>query len=143
MQLNSIERLFITSPVRSFVQKHLEARQLLQLGGPTQGARVLEVGCGPGYGIDLIYDCFGACRVDAFDLDTRMASRVRERFAKPKRKPAVWVGNVRHIPVIDDEHRPACVISVRDVVAFLVDAFPREVLNLPAGDMALHRREGA
>jgi CBS domain-containing protein len=53
------------------------------------------------------------------------------------------VGGFRHIPVVDDEHRPACVISVRDVVAFLVDAFPREVLNLPAGDTALHRREGA
>ncbi len=53
------------------------------------------------------------------------------------------VGGFRHIPVIDDEHHPACVISVRDVVAFLVDAFPREVLNLPAGDTALHRREGA
>ena len=53
------------------------------------------------------------------------------------------VGGFRHIPVIDDEHHPACVISVRDVVAFLVDAFPREVLNLPAGDTALHAREGA
>ena len=53
------------------------------------------------------------------------------------------VGGFRHIPVVDDEHHPACVISVRDVVAFLVDAFPREVLNLPAGDTALHAREGA
>ena len=37
----------------------------------------------------------------------------------------------RHVPVVDDEHRPVCVISVRDVVNFLVNAFPREVLNLP------------
>lgn len=42
------------------------------------------------------------------------------------------VGGFRHIPVVDDEHRPTVVISVRDVVTFLVDAFPREVLNLPA-----------
>ncbi|MEM7410513.1 MAG: CBS domain-containing protein [Myxococcota bacterium] len=42
------------------------------------------------------------------------------------------VGGFRHVPVVDDERRPACVISVRDVVNFLVDAFPREILNLPA-----------
>jgi hypothetical protein len=35
------------------------------------------------------------------------------------------------------------VISVRDVVNFLVDAFPREVLNLPSGDLSQRAREGA
>lgn len=55
------------------------------------------------------------------------------------------VGGFRHVPVVDDEHRPACVISVRDVVAFLVDAFPREVLNLPieASVTPPRSREGA
>jgi CBS domain-containing protein len=54
------------------------------------------------------------------------------------------VGGFRHVPVVDDEHRPACVISVRDVVTFLVDAFPREVLNLPDAAVAPPRsREGA
>lgn len=42
------------------------------------------------------------------------------------------VGGFRHVPVVDEEHRPVSVISVRDVVEFLVQAFPREVLNLPA-----------
>jgi len=40
------------------------------------------------------------------------------------------VGGYRHVPVVDDEHRPAYVISVRNVVEFLVEAFPREILNL-------------
>jgi CBS domain-containing protein len=55
------------------------------------------------------------------------------------------VGGFRHVPVVDDEHRPACVIAVRDVVNFLVDAFPREVLNLPSepGTPAPQAREGA
>jgi CBS domain-containing protein len=55
------------------------------------------------------------------------------------------VGGFRHVPVVDDEHRPACVISVRDVVTFLVDAFPREVQNLPSEpEVAPPRaREGA
>ena len=54
------------------------------------------------------------------------------------------VGGFRHVPVVDDEHRPAFVVSVRDVVAFLVEAFPREVLTLPAdSDPSLKSREGA
>jgi CBS domain-containing protein len=55
------------------------------------------------------------------------------------------VGGFRHVPVVDDEHRPACVISVTDVVQFLVDAFPREVLNLPTepGTPPPQSREGA
>jgi CBS domain-containing protein len=55
------------------------------------------------------------------------------------------VGGFRHIPVVDDEHRPEYVISVRDVVEFLVERFPREILNLPMGPHALYHRarEGA
>jgi CBS domain-containing protein len=53
------------------------------------------------------------------------------------------VGGFRHVPVVDAEHRPAFVVSVRDVVEFLVEAFPREVLNLPVGKAAQQAREGA
>ena len=41
------------------------------------------------------------------------------------------VGGFRHVPVVDDEHRPAFVVSVRDVVEYLVEAFPREILTIP------------
>ena len=40
------------------------------------------------------------------------------------------VGGFRHVPVVDDQHRPVFVISVSDIVEFLVEAFPREVLTL-------------
>ena len=54
------------------------------------------------------------------------------------------VGGFRHIPVVDEEHRPAFVVSVRDIVEFLVEAFPREVLNLPIeGHGSQKAREGA
>jgi len=55
------------------------------------------------------------------------------------------VGGFRHIPVVDDEYRPAFVVSVRDVVEFLVEYFPREVLNLPPleGVKPQQAREGA
>jgi len=55
------------------------------------------------------------------------------------------VGGFRHIPVVDDQRRPAFVVSVRDVVEFLVESFPREVLNLPPeeGATVSRTREGA
>jgi CBS domain-containing protein len=55
------------------------------------------------------------------------------------------LGGFRHVPVVDSQDRPVFVISVRDVVEFLVEAFPREVLNLPleyGADRQRHR-EGA
>ena len=54
------------------------------------------------------------------------------------------VGGFRHVPVVDQEHRPAFVVSVRDVVEFLVAAFPREVLTLAVSPAsAPPTREGA
>ena len=99
MQLNWIERLFILSPLRAFLQSHLEARQLLNLGGPLPGAHVLETGCGPGFSIDLLYHRFKVARVDAFDLDPKMISLVRRRRQASKHRTRLWVGNIRHIPV--------------------------------------------
>lgn len=55
------------------------------------------------------------------------------------------VGGFRHIPIVDDARRPSFVVSVRDVVEFLVESFPREVLNLPPveGVRPQRSREGA
>ncbi len=50
------------------------------------------------------------------------------------------VGGFRHIPVVDGGGKPAFIVSVRDVVQFLVDAFPGEVLNL--GGETTRQREG-
>ena len=41
------------------------------------------------------------------------------------------VGGFRHLPVTDDRGWPAFIISVRDIVEFLVESFPAEILNLP------------
>jgi len=55
------------------------------------------------------------------------------------------VGGFRHVPVVDEADRPVAVVSVRDVVEFLVDHFPREILNLPPvmGGNIPRSREGA
>ena len=41
------------------------------------------------------------------------------------------VGGFRHLPVTDTRRWPAFIISVRDIVEFLVESFPTEILNLP------------
>ena len=41
-------------------------------------------------------------------------------------------GRIRHVPLVDDDGRPAGMISVRDIVDFLVELFPEEILNLPS-----------
>lgn len=55
------------------------------------------------------------------------------------------VGGFRHVPVVDEQGRPVTVVSVKDVVELLVEAFPREILNLPEVDTPTipRKREGA
>ncbi len=41
------------------------------------------------------------------------------------------VGGFRHIPIVDGVGRPTGVISVRNIVDFLAELFPEDVINLP------------
>lgn len=104
MKLNFFERAFIDSPLRLLLQRHFEARRLLTLGGPMKGGVALEVGCGPGGGIEVIRDRFGADAVEAFDLDAKMITRTRERLPAQSPPPALWTGNVRAIPARDNRY---------------------------------------
>ena len=54
------------------------------------------------------------------------------------------VGGYRHVPVVNMRGCPQAVISVRDIVSFLVEAFPAEILNLPPdfGASQHHPRDG-
>jgi CBS domain-containing protein len=75
----------------------------------------------------------------------------REPESLPQDASVAWVlnkmcvGGFRHVPVVDREGRPVCVISVSDVVEMLVERFPREVLTLPPtyGADVARTREGA
>ena len=55
------------------------------------------------------------------------------------------VGGFRHVPAVDDEGCPSLIVSVRDVVEFLVQSFPSEILNLPPefGVKRYQTRDGA
>jgi CBS domain-containing protein len=55
------------------------------------------------------------------------------------------VGGFRHVPLVDEQKRPTGVVSVKMIVDYIVDFFPREVLNLPPepGKDLARTREGA
>ena len=75
---------------------------------------------------------------------------VRDPECLPADASVAWVlnkmsvGGFRHVPAVDEEGRPVNIVSVRDVVQFLVEAFPEAVLNLPPDGVRRYQsRDGA
>ncbi len=91
----------MNNPLRAAVQRHFEARRFLRMGGSRPGARVLEIGCGRGVGVELILDLFGAAGVDAFDLDPRMIAIAERRLRRRAPQVRLWVGDAAKIRAPD------------------------------------------
>lgn len=54
------------------------------------------------------------------------------------------VGGYRHLPIVDERRRPISILSVKDVVSYIVEHFPDEILNLPPKPLrSTSEREGA
>jgi len=101
MLLNRFEKALMNNAVRAAIQRHLEARQLLALGGRLNGGVALEVGCGRGVGVGVILERFGADRVDAFDLDPGMVALARQRVARHAGQVRLWTGDASNIAAPD------------------------------------------
>ena len=83
MLMNRAETGLVNSPPRRWLQRIYEVPVLLRFGGRLlPGTRALEIGCGSGYGSQLILERFGADTVDAVDLDPAMISRAGQRLAR-------------------------------------------------------------
>jgi len=41
------------------------------------------------------------------------------------------IGGYRHVPLTDREGRPVGVVSIKDIIEYIIDLFPSPVLNLP------------
>ena len=101
MILNRLEFALMNNPVRSALQRHVEARRLLRMGGSVRGAKALEIGCGRGVGVELILDVFGAAAVDAFDLDPRMIALADRRLRGRGPRVRLWIGDAAAITAPD------------------------------------------
>jgi ubiquinone/menaquinone biosynthesis C-methylase UbiE len=83
MLMNRAETVLVNSSPRRWLQSCYEAPVLLRFGGRLMpGSRALEIGCGSGYGTQLILERFGAATVDAVDLDPVMIGRAGRRLAR-------------------------------------------------------------
>jgi trans-aconitate methyltransferase len=69
MNLNFAEQLLVNNPVRAAIQMFYEGPLLRKLGGSVRGGTVLEIGCGQGVGMEVIFRCFEAAHVCGIDLD--------------------------------------------------------------------------
>jgi CBS domain-containing protein len=77
-------------------------------------------------------------RVDRFMTRSPEALRASDPVAYAINKMSV--GGFRHVPVVDDAGRPAGMLSARDVLDFVVELCPEEILNLPPEpELAQHR----
>ncbi|MEW6212196.1 MAG: class I SAM-dependent methyltransferase [Acidobacteriota bacterium] len=101
MLLNRIEYALMNNPARAAIQRHFEARRLLQMGGSMRGGAALEIGCGRGVGARIILERFEADTVDAFDLDPRMVRLARRRLERFGSRVRLWVGDAEFIPAPD------------------------------------------
>jgi CBS domain-containing protein len=84
---------------------------------------------------DLLGEVFGS----KFDPETTSVDRFMSE--NPERlRPSdsivfalnkMSLGGFRHIPLVDDEAQPVGVISVKDIVDYIVEFFSKEVHNVP------------
>jgi ubiquinone/menaquinone biosynthesis C-methylase UbiE len=100
MLMNRIETALVTSRPRRWLQRRYEVPVLLRFGGRLiPGTQALEVGCGSGYGSQLILERFGAASVDAVDLDPAMIHRARPTPG-PLWRPGPVGPRQRHRPAL-------------------------------------------
>lgn len=70
------------------------------------GSKALEIGCGSGYGSQLVLQRFGAERIDALDLDPVMIERARDRLASYGDRTNVVCGSAADLrSALDAEDR--------------------------------------
>jgi CBS domain-containing protein len=50
------------------------------------------------------------------------------------------VGGFRHVPIVADDGTPEHVISIRDLIAYVLDYFPERIVNIPSEPYRGERR---
>ena len=62
----------MNNPLRELVQEYVEIKELRRLSQLSTGLKVLEIGCGNGWGTKLIKKYFNPSEIRAIDLDPKM-----------------------------------------------------------------------
>ena len=97
-KLSLAERFFVNSSVRRVLQRQ-EAKRFRELSSLPKGSTVLEVGCGKGYGAELINRYFQPQEIYAMDLDEEMIEMAKKRNPSPCIH--FQVGDITHLEFPD------------------------------------------
>lgn len=100
MKLNAIEFALMNNPIRALSQRVLETPSMFQGKVPLAGKHVLEIGCGRGVGVEILFG-LGAEHVTAFDLDPRMIELAQRRLARRTNHISLSTGDVEAIDAQD------------------------------------------
>ncbi|HYC55014.1 MAG TPA: CBS domain-containing protein [Candidatus Binatia bacterium] len=87
-----------------------------------------------------------AAGIDPAKIAVRRVMTARPECLRPSDSIAfalnlMGLGGYRHIPLLDKVGAPVGIVSVKDIVGYLVGFFPKSVLNLPPRPRANYARE--
>lgn len=103
VKLNVFEKALMNSPFRWMTQRFGDVPRFLELGGgPMNGGRALELGCGRGVGVGMIRRHFRPARIDAFDLDPHMVDLARTRHRGTGAR--FWIGDAARLAVPEETY---------------------------------------
>lgn len=98
MRLNWIERLFVNSPIRLFMQS-VEVKWLAKKLPLSAGGNILEIGCGRGVGAGLILEKFNPGQLYLTDLDIKMIRKARAYLGDENRSRIhFYHGDATYLP---------------------------------------------
>lgn len=76
-----------------------------------------------GFGIDLARQ-----PVDEFMTEDPLALMEGDEISYVMNN--MHVGGYRHVPIVDENRKPIGIVSIKDVMSFILDQFPEEVTNV-------------
>jgi len=79
MKLNKLEFLLMNNPLRKLLQKYVEIRRIRKYAHSFADKKILEIGCGSGYGSGLIKEYFSPRKIYATDLDKNMIAIAKKK----------------------------------------------------------------
>jgi len=98
MKLNFIEFNLVNNPLRKLIQNQVEIKGFLDVPNYVKNGKVIEIGCGSGYGTKLINHYFKPKEIYGIDVDEKMIY-----LAKKNKLPNVLfsVGDATKLPFKD------------------------------------------
>jgi ubiquinone/menaquinone biosynthesis C-methylase UbiE len=97
-----MQRNYVYARYRKWWIERAVSRYFKTFIGELTGKRVLEIGCGSGYGAQVIKQFFDPQEVIATDLDHRLISKARSRVVDPS--ISFEVADASRLPYLDEQY---------------------------------------